>query len=279
MPTDALDRRADLRADCSRYVGLCCVALPFARSTDFAFDKPAGMPCPHLTGGDRCEIHARLRGEGFPGCEVFDCFGAGQRVVQVTFGGRSWREGPDMARQMFDAFGTLRAVHEMRWYLADAASRTLPEALTSEVAAAAERLALQSDLGARDLARFDVDAVRADLGDLLARVSAAVRAGLGGPELRGCDLAGRALGGESLQGADLRGALLLGADLQGADLRTADVLGADLRGADLRGADLTAALFVTAPQLAAARGDATTRIPEPLYPPRHWDSRTEPRNP
>jgi hypothetical protein len=278
MPTDAVDRRADLRADCGRCVGLCCVALPFARSTDFAFDKAAGMPCPHLTRDDRCEIHARLRGEGFPGCEVFDCFGAGQRVVQVTFGGRSWRDGPEVARGMFDAFGTLRAVHEMRWYLADAADRDLPDELTREVAEAAERLATVSNAGAEELARFDVNGVRAEVGALLDRVSARVRAGLGGPDLRGRDLAGRALRAESLRGGDLRGALLLGADLQSADLRSADLLGADLRGADLRGADLTDAVFVTAPQLAAAHGDATTRIPEALNPPRHWNSRTTPRD-
>jgi len=278
MPTDAVDRRADLRADCGRCVGLCCVALPFARSTDFAFDKAAGMPCPHLTRDDRCEIHARLRGEGFPGCEVFDCFGAGQRVVQVTFGGRSWRDGPEVARGMFDAFGTLRAVHEMRWYLADAAGRDLPDELTRGVAEAAERLATVSNAGAEELARFDVDGVRAEVGALFGRVSARVRAGLGGPDLRGRDLAGRALRAESLRGGDLRGALLLGADLQSADLRSADLLGADLRGADLRGADLTDAVFVTAPQLAAAHGDATTRIPEALDAPRHWNSRTEPRS-
>ncbi|HEY6741744.1 MAG TPA: pentapeptide repeat-containing protein [Lapillicoccus sp.] len=278
MPTDAADRRADLRADCGRCVGLCCVALPFARSTDFAFDKAAGMSCPHLTGDDRCEIHARLRGEGFPGCEVFDCFGAGQQVVQVTLSGRSWRDGPEIARGMFDAFGTLRAVHEMRWYLADAAGRDLPDELTREVAEAAERLATVSNAGAEDLARFDVDGVRAAVGALLGRVSASVRAGLGGPDLRGRDLAGRAFRGESLRGADLRGALLLGADLHAADLRSADLLGADLRGTVLGGADLTEALFLTAPQLAAALGDARTRIPEPLDPPRHWNSRTEPRS-
>jgi uncharacterized protein YjbI with pentapeptide repeats len=278
MPTDALDRRADLRADCRSCDGLCCVALPYTRSTDFAFDKAAGMPCPHLTGDDRCEIHARLRGEGFPGCEVFDCFGAGQRVVQVTFRGRSWRDGADIARQMFDAFGRLRAVHEMRWYLADAASRDLPDQLKREVGEATERLEAVSDIAAEDLIRCDVERVRAEVGDLLAQVSVRVRVGLGGPNLRGRDLAGRALRGESLRGADLRGVLLLGADLQAADLQTADLLGADLRGADLRGADLTAALFVTAPQLAAAHGDATTRIPEPLDPPRHWVSRAEPRN-
>ncbi|MDR3081083.1 MAG: pentapeptide repeat-containing protein, partial [Streptomyces sp.] len=40
--------RSDLRADCSSCFALCCVALPFAASADFAIDKAAGTPCPNL---------------------------------------------------------------------------------------------------------------------------------------------------------------------------------------------------------------------------------------
>ena len=81
-----------LRADCSRCFALCCVAPAFAASADFAIDKPAGHPCPNLQEEDfRCGIHDRLRERGFPGCTVFDCFGAGQQVAQVTFGGRDLR--------------------------------------------------------------------------------------------------------------------------------------------------------------------------------------------
>lgn len=276
MATDV----ADLRADCARCVGLCCVALPFTRSVEFAIDKPAGLPCRHLAGDDRCGIHARLRPEGFAGCVTFDCFGAGQQVVQVTFGGRSWRDGPEVAGPMFDAFAVLRAVHEMRWYLADAASRSLAADLAGEVAAAADRLADTSAWPADRLAGLDVDAVRSEVGDLLARVSGAVRGrlpdpnlrgpNLPGPNLRGHDLAGRDLRNEPLHGADLRGSLLIGADLRGADLRRADLLGADLRGARLAGADLRDALFLTGPQLAAADGDGATRIPEGRSRPAHW---------
>ena len=60
-----------------RCAGLCCVAPAFAASADFAIDKPAGRPCPNLRDDFRCGIHAELRERGFPGCEVFDCFGAG----------------------------------------------------------------------------------------------------------------------------------------------------------------------------------------------------------
>ena len=270
---------AHLRADCARCVGLCCVALPFTRSAEFAIDKAAGTPCRHLAQDDRCGIHTRLRPEGFAGCVTFDCFGAGQQVVQVIFGGRSWREGPDVAGPMFDAFGTLRAVHEMRWYLADADARAVDGHLAAEVATAADWLADVSIWPADRLADLDVDAVRGEIGDLLARVSAAVRTAvhrpyLEGPEpganLRGCDLAGRDLRNEMLHGADLRGSLLIGADLRGADLRLADLLGADLRGARLAGADMRDALFLTGPQLAGAAGDGTTRIPEGLARPGHW---------
>ncbi len=112
----------DLRADCSRCAGLCCVAPAFARSSDFALDKPAGTPCPHLDATFRCGIHTRLRERGFPGCTVFDCLGAGQQVVQVTFGGRDWRREPELARPMFAAFGVMRALHELLFLLDEAAA-------------------------------------------------------------------------------------------------------------------------------------------------------------
>ena len=86
-----MDEVADLRADCARCSALCCVALPYAASADFAYDKPAGRPCRHLD-GHACSIHAELPQRGFPGCTVFDCLGAGQQVTQHTYGGLTWRD-------------------------------------------------------------------------------------------------------------------------------------------------------------------------------------------
>ncbi|HZC25622.1 MAG TPA: GAF domain-containing SpoIIE family protein phosphatase, partial [Actinopolymorphaceae bacterium] len=45
----------DLRADCSRCAGLCCVAPSFSASADFAIDKAAGRACPHLRTDFRCD--------------------------------------------------------------------------------------------------------------------------------------------------------------------------------------------------------------------------------
>lgn len=114
--------RSAFRADCDRCFGLCCVVPAFSKSADFAIDKPARRPCPHLT-GFRCGIHDRLREKGFPGCTVYDCFGAGQQVAQVTFGGRDWRTTPESAERIFSAFEVMYTLHELLYYLAEARER------------------------------------------------------------------------------------------------------------------------------------------------------------
>ena len=48
-----------LRADCGNCFGLCCVALTFSVSADFAVDKESGEPCRHLGTDFRCGIHQR----------------------------------------------------------------------------------------------------------------------------------------------------------------------------------------------------------------------------
>ncbi|WP_146930625.1 pentapeptide repeat-containing protein [Cellulomonas xylanilytica] len=250
----------DLRSDCARCSGLCCVAHTFQRSSDFAYDKPAGTPCRNLQADFRCGIHADLRTSGFTGCTVYECFGAGQFVTQQLFGGRTWRDDPTIAADMFAAFGTMRGLHELLWYLTESLAIRAAAPLHAELARL--RAEVAGDPGPDAQAR---------VGELLGRVSALARDGLGGRRSRGADLTGAGLRRADLRGADLRGALLIGADLRGADLRRADLLGADLRGARLDGADLTDALFLTPPQVASARGDSLTRLPAALVPPRHWN--------
>ncbi len=267
--------RRGLRADCSACVGLCCVAPAFTASADFAIDKPAGTPCPNLRGDSSCGIHDRLRPSGFPGCATFDCFGAGQQTVQVTHGGSDWRAGPEVAASMFASFTALRQLHELLWHLAEALTLALTDDLLEAVAAARSRVTALTALAPDELAQVDAARERYAVGPLLERVSLLARAGEGlGPEHRGDDLMGARLRGADLRGASLRGAYLIGADLRGADLRRADLLGTDLRAADVRGARLAGAIFLTQPQLDAARGDGATTLPEGLQRPRHWAAGT-----
>jgi hypothetical protein len=262
MPVPEVDDRALLHADCARCAALCCVLPPFAASADFALDKPAGRRCPNLAGDDRCTIHAQLPERGFPGCVTFDCFGAGQQVVQVTYRGRDPRREPE-ALAVLDA---MRQVSELLWYLAEALARPAAAPLHARLTAVRERTRALRDADAAELAALDTAALRRDAGMLLREVSEQVRARLPGRrrDRSGADLLGADLRGADLRAWCLRGAYLIGADLRGADLRGADLLGADLRGADLRGADLRDALFLTRPQAAAARTDGGTRLPTGL---------------
>lgn len=257
----------ELRADCARCAGLCCVIPALTRSADFAIDKPAGEPCPNLRSDHRCGIHSRLRSSGFPGCTVYDCFGAGQQVVQVTFGGSL----PVAGRAALSAaFGVLRPLHEVLWHLEFALRLEAAEPVRPALAEQVSRVTSLTGASAAVLVEVDVAEVRSAAGPLLREASRLARAGTAGRDLRGADLMGKRLRGASLRGADLGSAYLIGADLRGADLDRADVIGADFRGADVRGANLSTALYLTQPQVNAAIGDAATSLPADLDRPAHW---------
>uniref|UniRef100_UPI0030EB602A pentapeptide repeat-containing protein n=1 Tax=Aquipuribacter hungaricus TaxID=545624 RepID=UPI0030EB602A len=174
----------ELRADCSRCAGLCCVALPFQASADFPFDKPAGVPCRNLLADSSCSTHSTLRQRGFVGCTVYDCFGAGQKTVEGTYGGRGWQDDPAVAAEMFAVFPVVRQLHEMLRHLAEAEVLLAPRAggatdsaLAGEVAAAAAEVGDLTDGTPASLLGLDVPVVRQRVGALLSRTSAIVRAG------------------------------------------------------------------------------------------------------
>ncbi|MFJ8061463.1 pentapeptide repeat-containing protein [Streptomyces sp. NPDC096142] len=265
--------RTDLRGDCGRCFGLCCVALPFIAAKDFAIDKPAGTPCPNLRDDHRCGIHAELRRTGFSGCTVYDCFGAGQKVSQLTFGGQDWRTGdPELLRRMVDVFPVVRQLQELLRYLTEALTLPAAAPVHPGLRRALDRTEHLTRGTPEELGALDVGAHRQEVNVLLLRTSELVRAGVRGRKKnrRGADLMGARLRGADLSRADLRGAYLIAADLTGADLRGADLIGADLRDADLTDADLTGAFFLTQPQVEAARGSAGTRLPGSVVRPVHW---------
>lgn len=194
--------RNDLQADCANCFGLCCVALPFARSADFAVDKDAGQPCANLQVDFRCGIHTRLREKGFQGCTVFDCFGAGQKVSQVTFGGTDWRQAPESARPMFEVLPVMRQLHELLWYVTEALDLAAgpPRPPGSAPCAEARRRPHPGD--AASLMDLDVAAQRDDVNALLLRTSDLVRAEVPGRKKnhRGAQLIGARLSGARLRG-------------------------------------------------------------------------------
>ena len=122
----------DLRANCADCAALCCVMLPFDQSDDFAFSKEGGRPCRNLASDNRCTIHETLDAEGFKGCKAFNCYGAGQRVTQQVFAGKSWRDDPDLTRPMEEAFRAMRKLQESVVLLQEAGRWPLSASLEQE---------------------------------------------------------------------------------------------------------------------------------------------------
>ncbi|WP_139999487.1 pentapeptide repeat-containing protein [Paenibacillus paridis] len=276
------NKSESLKADCENCFGLCCAALPFAASADFAINKDAGQPCSNLQANFRCGVHMNLRQLGFKGCTVYDCFGAGQKVSQFTYKGQDWRRVPESAAPMFEVFRIMKQLQELLWYLSEALAMPETQSIHSELQLALEETEHLTNLDPESFMKVDIVKHRADVNVLLLQTSEFVRTeaqrkqkpskGKGRQRSfgRGADLIGAKLKGSDLRSSNLRGAYLIAADLRGADLRAADLIGADFRDADLSGADLSESIFLTQAQLNSAKGDDQTKLPTYLARPTHW---------
>jgi uncharacterized protein YjbI with pentapeptide repeats len=271
----------NLRVDCEKCFGFCCVALYFSASEGFPTNKDAGKPCVNLQGDFSCAIHKDLRSKGLKGCTAYDCFGAGQKVAQVTYAGRDWQQDKELSKQMFEVFLIMRQLHEMLWYLTDAfmiqADSNIKDKINHLISETERITYLKADA----LIALDVEVHRDNVNSLLRQTSELVRDKM----LRGqkntlkrkktiagrMDLIGADLRKTNLRGADLRGAFLIASDLRGTDLNGADLIGADLRDANLKGANLTNSMFITQSQINTAKGDSDTKLPISLVRPRYWD--------
>ncbi|MGM7635357.1 pentapeptide repeat-containing protein [Bacillus sp. Hm123] len=274
----AKNMRELLIADCTNCFGLCCTALNIAASNDFAINKAAGTPCPNLQEDFRCKIHKNLREQGFKGCTVFDCLGAGQQVSQVTFKGQSWREHPEIAEKMFQVFPVMEQLYEMMAFLAEALTYEVSNSLRDRLNKQLEHIQSMTDMEVDRLLSLDMIMCRFPVNELLLETSEYVRSELSskvfaikkGKTCRGVDWVGKNLKGKDLRTTDLRGAYLIAADLRNADLRGVDFIGADLRDANLNGANLSTGMFLTQMQINSAKGNDQTILPSHLQRPSHW---------
>ncbi len=121
---NAMTETTKLRSDCAHCAALCCVVFAFDQSSSFAINKPAGAPCPNLAESGKCNIHRDRARLGFSGCTVYDCLGAGQRVTQDIFGGRTWQDDRRLLAPMSRAFAAMCQIHRLLELLA--AAEALP---------------------------------------------------------------------------------------------------------------------------------------------------------
>lgn len=262
-----------LKSDCNNCFGVCCVALPYAKSADFPINKHGGEPCRNLCSDNRCKIHGQLRNKGFRGCVSYECFGAGQHVSQKIYDGVDWRENQERAKEMFEVFPLVQQLHEMLWYLKQALSLKETQSFHLSLQNMYNETLKLTEKKPEDILKIDIIAHRGKVNILLLKTSEIYRKDFtkGNKRIKkGLDYVGANLKGADLQGVSFRGTLMIAANLSQADLRKTDFIGADLRDADLCNANLTDAIFLTQSQINSAKGNVHTKIPSYLKRPDHW---------
>lgn len=269
-----------LKIDCSKCFGICCVALYFSKSDGFPKDKVAGEPCVNLKDNFTCKVHKDLKKKGLKGCTTYDCFGAGQKVVQITYKGENWIKSPELAYEMYDSFIIMRKLHEMLWYLSDALTFKLDSNTEDKLIKMIEETEKLTILDAKSLKEIDIENHQYRVNSILKEVAnlireKAIKDKSNKLKNKKCfkekfDLIGADLTKYDLSGAKLSGTLLIAANMRESSLNGANFIGSDMRDMDIRGANLEDSLFVTQHQINSARGDLKTKLPPFLLKPSYW---------
>lgn len=264
----------DLKIDCKNCFGFCCVALFFSKSDGFPNDKDAGTPCKNLNNDFSCKIHNSLRDKGLKGCTIYDCFGAGQKVAQITYGGKDWIEDKNLSKEMFEVFLVVRNLHEMLWYLNGALVYKYTTSIQDDIVKVIKETDSLTKLSAKDLINLDIDSHRQKVNSLLLKASDLIDKEVSKnnkSKIKGFDFIGKDLRKHNLKGADFKGALLIASNLSNTDLSYANFIGSDLRDADLRGANLSESGFITQIQINSAKGNSKTKLPKNINMPSYWE--------
>ena len=261
-----------LKIDCEKCFGLCCVSLYFSKSDGFPQNKDAGKPCINLQKSNKCSVHKDLYTKGLKGCIGYDCFGACQKISQITCKGEDWRSDSKHAEKMFESFHVMRQLHEMLWYLNEAFHLQKDKNIREEIKLLLDFTNTLTLLDMDSLLKINIDEHRNKVNVFLRKTSDMIRRNssksTNSPESK--FYFGKDLRKLDLKGADLRGAFLIAANLKSMNLTGADFIGADLRDADFSGADLSKSIFLTQAQINSAKGDKNTKLPINITKPMHW---------
>ncbi|MEP3047749.1 MAG: hypothetical protein ABJL55_18405 [Roseibium sp.] len=157
----------DLTPDCSNCAALCCVVFPFDKSESFRIDKAAGEICSNLSKEGTCTVFEDREELGFKGCISYNCYGAGQRVTQEVFSGRSWRDDGSLTHRMGNALSVLRRIHEQLLLLNSAKQLPLNEPELKSHEALQQQLVQVEEWTEGSLANFAIDEITSSVGQFL----------------------------------------------------------------------------------------------------------------
>lgn len=261
-----------LKIDCKKCSGLCCTALYFSKTEGFPNDKPAGKPCTNLMSDFSCAVHKKLMQYNLKGCMAFDCLGAGQKVTGDIYGGDSWKKRPEEAEEIFKVFLAVWQLHQMVWYLAEAASIIPAEGLADDIDTLISEYKNMTALSPEEILGTDIEGYRTRVNRILKKAGELTAQSIapGKNADRRSDYMGRNFKKANLDGLDFSMSLMIAANLEGCSLYGTNFLGADMRDANIRNADLRESLFLTQAQVNAARGNEHTKLPDTLTMPKGW---------
>lgn len=263
-----------LKIDCKKCSGLCCTALYFSKTEGFPNDKPAGKPCTNLMSDYGCAVHNKLMQYNLKGCMAFDCLGAGQKVTSDIYGGVSWKNQPERAEEIFRVFLAVWQLHQMVWYLAEAAAIVPAEELADQITALIGEYQNMTALSPMEILQIDIEEYRTRVNKILKKAGELVVQSVApGKTDKRSDNMGRNFKKANLNGWDFSMSLLIAANLEGCSLYGTNFLGADMRDTNIQNADLRESIFLTQAQVNAARGNEHTKLPDTLSRPIAWKCR------
>lgn len=259
---------SDLRIDCAKCSGLCCVALYCSKTDGFPENKEDGVPCKHLQSNFQCDRHAQLVKKNMKGCLIYECVGAGQKVTKMYAESGNWKTNPKQSKEIYEVFLIVHQLHQMLWYLAQALGVTTDDKLANEIGLLIQENEQITSQGPGILQSYDLEGYRTKVNKILRTLTEKQAKG---SNEQNKNYFGKNLKGKNLEGKDFSRALMIASNLEHCNLRGANFLGADMRDMNLKNANLSESLFLTQMQINSAKGNKMTNIPSYLVHPSTWE--------
>lgn len=257
----------NLKIDCNRCSGLCCVALFCAKSDGFPENKESGIPCKYLNSNFQCDIHSKLIEMKMKGCIAYDCFGSGQKVTKDIFPTINWKTNKDKSKEIFETFLVVFQLHQMEWYLLESMALVKDKYLLDSIEKLISKIELVLKQPYNKILNFDLNTFRFEVNPVLKSISKQFASN---NRFNEKDLIGKNFRKANLDGHDFSMSLLIAANFEGCSLKNTNFLGADLRDTNFRNTDLSSCIFLTQIQINSSQGNSNTILPEHLTYPISW---------
>lgn len=255
-----------LKTNCSKCSGLCCVALFFFKMDGFPKDKKAGEPCDNLLNNFQCKIHTQLEDKNLKGCIGYDCFNAGEHVTQFIYQGKTYRDLPNRAMEIFDIFMIISQLFQARYYLLEVLTLEISSKMKEKI----EWLIVENkkicNYSFNELLSFNLNAYKNKINPILKQICLQLNKNKNVPTV----FLGKNFEGKDMTNLDLSTKLLIAANFKGCRFENTIFLGADTRDTDFSNADLKKAVFLTQGQINSAKGNRNTKLPNHLNYPVTW---------